>query len=133
MRRLEEDNQCIFCPPTLDNPRHGVIVRRMARWVIRQNAYPYRGTRLHLLLVPREHIADLLDLDRDALDEFWDAARWIRQTYRLTFYGLGARCGDCAYTGGTIVHAHVHFIVGDVDAPDHTPVRLKLSSRPDAS
>lgn len=129
MRRLEAEGTCIFCPPELDNPDE--VRRRLEHWVIRPNAYPYRGAKLHLLLVPRAHVTDLLDLDGDALAEFWDAARWIRDTYQLDFYGLGARCGDCAYTGGTIAHAHVHFIVGDVEAADHTPVRLKLSSRPD--
>jgi ATP adenylyltransferase len=129
MRRLEAEGTCIFCPPELDNPDE--VRRGLEHWVIRPNAYPYRGTRLHLLLVPRAHVTDLLDLGGDALAEFWDAARWVRDTYHLDFYGLGARCGDCAYTGGTIAHAHVHFIVGDVETADHTPVRLKLSSRPD--
>jgi ATP adenylyltransferase len=129
MRRLEGEGTCIFCPPAVEEPGASVL-RRLDHWVIRPNAYPYRGTRLHLLLVPRAHVTDLLDLDGDALHEFWDAVRWVRDTYRLDFYGLGARCGDCAYTGGTIVHAHVHFIVGDVEAREHTPVRLKLSSKP---
>ena len=129
MRRLEAEGTCIFCPPTLDSPPDAVL-RRLDHWVVRPNAYPYLGTRLHLLLVPRAHVTDLLDLGSEALGEFWDAARWVRDTYQLDFYGLGARCGDCAYTGGTIAHAHVHFIVGDADADDYTPVRLKLSSRP---
>lgn len=129
MRRLEAEGTCIFCPGGPEGVDADTLLR-LDHWVVRPNAYPYRGTRLHLLLVPYQHVTDLLDLGEDALAEFWVAARWVRETYQLTFYGLGARCGDCAYTGGTIAHAHVHFVVGDVEAADHTPVRLKLSSRP---
>lgn len=127
MRRLEAEGTCIFCPAGFDGAD---VLLRLSHWVVRPNAYPYTGTKLHLLLVPYQHVTDVLDLDEAALAEFWEAARWVRDTYRLTFYGLGARCGDCAYTGGTIAHVHVHFVVGDVDAEDYTPVRLRLSSRP---
>ncbi len=99
-------------------------------WVVMHNDFPYAGTRLHLLIAPRRHVTDLLDLQDEELAEFWEVARALRQLYQLTYYGLGARCGDCRFTGGTIAHVHAHLIVGSVDDPGHTPVRLKLSSRP---
>jgi ATP adenylyltransferase len=55
----------------------------------------------------------------------------VREHHGLTHYGLGGRNGDCRYTGGTIYHVHVHVIVGDVTNPEHQPVRLRLSSRPE--
>ena len=127
MRELEAAGVCVFCPGARDDPD---VVLEERDWVVRHNAYPYRGTRLHLLVVPRRHVADLLDLTDAELAGFWTVGRTLRARFDLGFYGLGARCGDCRYTGGTIAHVHVHLVVGDVDDPAHEPVRLKLSSRP---
>jgi ATP adenylyltransferase len=130
MRRLEAAGICIFCPAQVDDPGDPQLVLSAKHWVVRRNAYPYAGTRLHLLVVPRRHVTDMLDLPDEELAGFWEVGRAIREHYQLEYYGLGARCGDCVYTGGTIAHVHVHLVVGDVDDPEHSPVRLKLSSRP---
>ncbi len=129
MRQLEAAGTCLFCPG-LDDPDDPQVVLATPDWVVRHNDFPYAGTRLHLLIVPRRHVPDLLDLTDAELAAFWEVGRELRERYALSFYGLGARCGDCRYTGGTIEHVHVHLVVGDVDDPGHTPVRLKLSSRP---
>lgn len=133
MRRLEAEGTCIFCPGCLNSPDDPQVVLTAQDWVVRYNAYPYASTRLHLLLVPRRHVRDLLDLTDAELAGFWQVGRELRTRYGLNFYGLGARCGDCRYTGGTIEHVHVHLVVGDPDDPQHTPIRLKLSSRPASS
>jgi ATP adenylyltransferase len=131
MERLEAAGECLFCR-LVDTPR-GDGWFRTDWWVASENEFPYRGARLHYLLAPTEHVIDLLDLKDEMLADFWVALRQLRDQHDLGFYGLGARCGDCRYTGGTIAHVHVHVVVGDVDDPAHEPVRLKLSSRPTAA
>jgi diadenosine tetraphosphate (Ap4A) HIT family hydrolase len=128
MERLEAAGVCLFCE-LVRTPR-GDGWFRTESWVASANEFPYRGARLHYLLAPTRHVVDLLELDDDVLADFWVALRRLSAEHDLRFYGLGARCGDCRYTGGTIAHVHVHVIVGDVDDPAHEPVRLKLSSRP---
>lgn len=130
MRRLERERICLFCPPYLEREPEQRVVHRTSWWSVTPNRYPYSGTRIHLLLVPAPHVADMLDLPREALEEFWPVLSWVRDNYSLEYYGIGARCGPCEFTGGTIQHVHVHVIVGDVTNPAHQPVRLKLSSRP---
>jgi ATP adenylyltransferase len=127
MRQLEADGICLFCPPYLAADPAQEILHRTAHWTVTPNRYPYAGTRLHLMLVPDEHVTDLLDLSEPARQDFWAVLGWVRDRYGLAYYGLGARNGDCRYTGGTIAHVHVHVIVGD---PDAGPVRFKVSSRP---
>jgi len=128
MEELEAAGVCLFCE-LAQTPRDDDWFRT-EHWVASRNEFPYRGTRLHYLLAPAEHAVDLLDLKEDVLADFWTALRALTQRYDLGFYGLGARCGDCRFTGGTIAHVHVHVVVGDVEDPAHEPVRLKLSSRP---
>jgi ATP adenylyltransferase len=130
MQRLEEAGICIFCEPHIREIDTQRIVTETDHWLVTPNRFPYSGTKIHYLLVPRTHVADFLELDSTQLAGFWDALREIRATHDLDFYGLGSRCGSCKYTGGTISHLHVHLIVGDVHDPSHKPVRLKLSSRP---
>ena len=130
MERLERERRCIFCPAALEDDPAREVLHRTRYWRVTTNQYPYAGTRLHLLLVPTSHVDDLLDLDEASRQDFWTALDWLREHHELEFYGLGVRCGDCRFTGGTVRHLHVHVIVGDVDDDDHRPVRLKLSSRP---
>jgi ATP adenylyltransferase len=128
MRALEEAGVCLFCSPAIDAEPEAGLVLSTEHWVVRHNDFPYRGARLHLLCIPRTHVTDLLDLSDEALADYWEALRVVRKQFDLTYYGLGVRCGDCAYTGGTIAHVHAHLIAGNPESDD--PVRLKLSSRP---
>jgi ATP adenylyltransferase len=132
MVRLEAGGVCLFCPEHLGQDVEHPSVLETAHWTVTPNRYPYNGTRLHLLLIPHEHVTDLVDLSAEAREDFWRALGWVRDHYTLTYYGLGARNGDCRFTGGTVHHLHVHLVVGDVDDPQHQPVRMKLSSRPPA-
>jgi ATP adenylyltransferase len=130
MRRLDAEATCLFCPEHLGNGHVHRILGRTSAWSIIANRYPYKETKLHLLLIPDQHVADILDLSDASLADFWIALAWIRRTYTLEYYGVAMRCGDCRYTGGTIQHVHVHVIVGDVENPAHEGVRVRLSSRP---
>jgi ATP adenylyltransferase len=130
MVRLEAAGICLFCPGHLaEDPEHPLLLRT-AHWTVTRNRYPYRGTREHLLLVPDEHVTDLADLSSEAQQDFWTVLGWVRDHHTTGHYGIGIRNGDCRFTGGTIRHVHVHVLVGDVEDPDHEPVRMKFSSRP---
>ncbi|MCG8918128.1 HIT family protein [Actinokineospora sp. PR83] len=128
MIRLEEAGVCLFCPE--HRPRDQVPLLRTDHWSVVPNRYPYQGTRVHLMLVPDEHVTDMADLSGAAQADFWPTLRWTRDRHGLTHYGIGVRNGESRFTGGTIKHLHVHVLTGDVDDPDHTPVRMKFSSRP---
>jgi diadenosine tetraphosphate (Ap4A) HIT family hydrolase len=124
MRQLEAEGVCLFCPPNLEREQR--VVHRSEHWSVTPNEFPYRGTAVHLLLVPDEHVTDLADLSPTVHQDFWAALRWARDEYRLEHYGLAARNGASEFTGGTIRHVHVHLLQGDPESPE--PVRVKLSS-----
>lgn len=126
MQRLDDLGICLFCPGQLESS--GDELHQAGAWTVRANEYPYRGTRLHLLLIPRTHVDDIALLPAAERDDFWSALQWVRDHFELDYYALAVRCGDCRFTGGTIEHVHVHVVVGDVDDPGHEPVRVKLSS-----
>jgi diadenosine tetraphosphate (Ap4A) HIT family hydrolase len=74
------------------------------------NAFPY--TSGHVLVMPRRHVGDLLDLDHDEADELWtvalDAMRAIRAAYHPDGVNLGANIGRAAGAG---IPGHVHLHV----------------------
>ena len=130
MERLEAAGICLFCPDSLREHAKQQVIFSTEHWAVTPNAFPYAGTRLHLLVVPRLHVSDMLDLDEASLGDFWTALRWIREEFGLGHYGLGVRNGNCSFTGATIAHVHAHVLVGDPDSDPEVPVRMKFSSRP---
>jgi ATP adenylyltransferase len=130
MRRLEAAGICLFCPASLRQHARQEVILETRHWAVTPNAFPYKGTRLHLLVVPHQHANDMLDLGDEALADFWATLRLIRERYALDHYGLGVRNGNCSFTGATIAHVHAHILVGDADADPEVPVRMRFSSRP---
>ncbi len=130
MRRLEAAGICLFCPATLREHGRQRVTFETSHWMVTPNAFPYQGTRLHLLVIPHQHVNDMADLDDAALADFWTALRQVRATFGLDHYGLGVRNGDCRFTGATIAHVHAHVLVGDPAPEPEVPVRMRFSSRP---
>ncbi|MGH3277355.1 MAG: HIT family protein [Streptosporangiaceae bacterium] len=128
MRALEAAGVCLFCPDELERHAGSPAFLRTAHWTVLPNDFPYAGTSLHLLLVPREHVGDMLDLGDAARADFFTALAAARQRYRIRHYGLGVRNGDCRYTGATIAHLHAHVVVAPPEP--ETVVRMRFSARP---
>jgi ATP adenylyltransferase len=130
MRRLEAEGLCLFCPDGLRRQARQRVLFQTRHWTVTPNEFPYAGTSLHLLLVPQQHVGDVLDLGPDAQADFWTALAQIRERYGLRYYGLGMRNGDCRFTGATIAHLHAHVLVGDPAADPGVHVRMRFASRP---
>ena len=130
MERLEAAGICLFCPSGLRESGQQRILLETSHWTVTLNTYPYQGTSFHALLVPHQHASDMVDLDPESQQDFWNALAAVRSRYSLAYYGLGVRNGDCRFTGGTITHVHAHVIVGDAASPTEVPVRMRFSSRP---
>jgi ATP adenylyltransferase len=128
MRRLEAAGVCLFCPDELGRHAGAAGFLHTRHWTVLPNDFPYAGTSLHLLLVPRQHAGDLLDLDAAAQADFFTALAAARERYGLGYYGLGVRNGDCRYTGATIAHLHAHVLVAPPEP--EAVVRMRFSSRP---
>ena len=62
MRALAATGACVFCPEQLAVDENQPILHRTPLWTVTPNEFPYAGTKLHLLLVPDEHVTDLLDI-----------------------------------------------------------------------
>ena len=127
MARLDAAGICLFCPDYLVSHPGQQILLSTRHWLVTPNAFPYAGTQLHLLLIPDQHVGDLLQLSDEVRADFWVALAAVAEASELRYYGLGVRNGDCRFTGATVEHVHAHVLVGpdDDSAP---PVRMRFSA-----
>jgi ATP adenylyltransferase len=128
MRQLDAAGICLFCPEHLASHPRQQVLASTRHWTVTANEFPYEGTSLHLLLVPHQHAASLLDLPEEVRADFWAALAAVVDKYQLSYYGLGVRNGDCRFTGATIEHVHAHVLVAS-GADGDPPVRMRFSGR----
>nr|AIA14874.1 HIT domain protein [uncultured bacterium] len=130
MRDLTERGVCMFCPEHIHKEAPGTVEAETSHWIVKHNDFPYDDTRLHVLIIPKKHVSYINDLSKSAKQEFLEVVQATALRHKLKSYAIAMRVGDMRYNGGSIEHMHAHLIVGDVDNPNHQPVRFKVSSRP---
>jgi len=130
MERLDREGVCLFCPEHIHRAKNPIEIET-EHWMVKKNDFPYKNTSLHLVLIPKTHVPTIAELPPEAQSEFMPLVVKCETVYQLGSYALAMRSGDMRYNGGSIEHLHAHIIAGDVESPDHQPVRVKVSSRPD--
>ena len=130
MSQILNDGLCPFCPDWLDWYHDNLVLHSTDHWIITPNDNPYEGTSLDLLLIPRQHVTNFSLLTSEAQADFGQAISWIINNFNLTFGALGMRFGEMWYTGGSVAHLHAQVKVGDIENPEFSPIRFKMSSLP---
>jgi histidine triad (HIT) family protein len=118
-------DECIFCSivageapaQIVDSDEHTVAFMDVAP-----------ATRGHALVIPRRHVADLVEVDDEELSRCISAARRLalrmRETLEPAGFNLLNSCGSAAWQ--TVFHFHVHVVPRYEDDP------LKLPWIPEA-
>jgi ATP adenylyltransferase len=116
------DKQCVFCnllAATAYAVEHGMapveadraarIVARGERTFVVLNAYPYASG--HVMIVPVEHIGELVRLDKGTAGEVMEWSQRmdgvLRETYRPDGVNMGLNMGKAA-GAGVAGHLHLH-------------------------
>jgi ATP adenylyltransferase len=125
MAELQDAGVCVFCPEHFQTYNPEPVELRGEHWYVARNAYPYRGTRAHYLIVPHAHVAGFEELPDAAGAELWSLKRRLHESLRPLAVATVERSGDMRYNGGSVAHLHVHFVALD-EAPEQT-VRFRVS------
>ncbi len=106
VEHADELGRCIFCEPEPD-----LLVHESEHSLVVMNKFPYASG--HLLVAPRRHIADFVELtDDEALDIHRLAARGVaalRGEYSPHGFNLGWNLGRTA-GAGIVDHLHLHVV-----------------------
>jgi ATP adenylyltransferase len=127
MKRINEDGVCPFCAEHFRTYHPRPILKETENWFVTTNMNPYEGTKYHFLFVYKPaHILEPHDMTPEAQHEIFALVAEVVDAHHIKGGAFFMRFGDTHYNGSSVAHLHAHVIVGDVDAPDHEPVRVKL-------
>lgn len=126
MQNIISAGHCPFCMENLKKYHKQEILKDGKYWILTFNQWPYDFTKLHLLLILKEHAENLSDLDPKAGQEMIKFLAWAEKKFDVKGGGIGFRFGDTNYSAGTVKHLHAQFIVPDIDDPTFQPVKIKI-------
>ncbi len=104
---------CPFCEEHLLKHHTKPIWYTTKHWIVTENAWPYKGTRFHLLFIARSHVTRLEELSATAILDLHDIYRREVEERLITGATFMIRSGKTALTGATVNHLHVQVIVGN--------------------
>ena len=114
------EGDCIFCK-IVAGELPATIIHQDERTLAFMDVSP--ATRGHALVVPRRHVRDLLEADREDLDAVLAVAQELarRATERLGAAGVNLlnSCGSAAWQ--RVFHLHIHVIPRYEDDPLRLP------------
>lgn len=128
MQEIIEAGHCPFCWENLEKYHKTPILKKAKHWLIVPNQWPYEHTKIHLLLILKQHVEDLSQLDPEAGQELIELTQWAQQEYKISGGALAVRFGDTDFSAGTIKHLHAHLIQPDIHHPNYKskPVKFKI-------
>ena len=123
MEKISHDGVCPFCDKNLSKYHPKPIIKSGDFWTLTENAFPYTGTRLHLLLISKKHISRFPS-NTESLQELSKMISWVEKKYDISGGSLVCKFGDTTYNNASVDHLHMHIIVGDIHKAGHRPVRV---------
>ena len=126
MKDIIAAGHCPFCQDNLKKYHKQEILKDGKYWILTFNQWPYDHTKLHLLLILKQHAEKLSQLDPEAGKEMIEFLAWVEQKYQVPGGGICLRFGDTNYSAGTVKHLHVQFIVPKIENQNFEPVKFKI-------
>lgn len=119
MYDLEKAGACLFCPEGLALKGKRVF-HSGEHWYITPNDFPYKGTMIHVMIVPKRHVTSFTELTNQEILELSEMISWANKEFNIKGAGMFCRYGDTSYTGATIHHFHIHIVQGG-ERTENTP------------
>ncbi|MBI2888395.1 MAG: dihydrofolate reductase [Parcubacteria group bacterium] len=130
MERIASREYCPFCPENLALEHKQPTIKEGMYWLVTKNQWPYKNTRIHLLLILKKHAENIGDIPADAYAELGELLRWLEAEYEIPGGGVCMRFGGTEYSGGTVRHIHAQIVVPDLTSADYQPTFFQIGSQP---
>lgn len=126
MEEIQADGACPFCQENLQRYHKKPILKNGKFWTVTYNQWPYENTKIHLLLIYKEHAVKLSELDPAAGSELIQIVQEFEKENNIAGGGVIIRFGDTDHSAGSVNHLHAQLIVPNIDNKNFIPVRVKL-------
>jgi len=120
--KSEKEKECLFCRVLKQGPdayRSNLLLIEQKHAFVMLNRYPY--TSGAVMVVPKTHVSDFMDLDRDEYSALWllvrRSVRALQDAVNPQGVNIGVNLGEPA-GAGIKEHVHVHLVprwVGDTN------------------
>ncbi|MDA1061266.1 MAG: hypothetical protein O3B47_05775 [bacterium] len=122
MKQIIEDGVCPFCEENFETYHTKPVLFKTEYWIVTENAWPYKMTRKHFLLVYRpKHIEQSKEVVGPGWQDFTEVVSRLENEFSLSYGTFLMRFGDMEKTGATVKHLHMQLIQSDPDNPDYDP------------
>lgn len=126
----DKDKVCPFCWKNLEKYHPKPILKKGAWWWLSENAWPYKGARVHFIFFYKEHVKHISQINPSAFNELGELTSWVERIYSLKGYALFIRSGRMEETGSSVQHIHAQLIAGSSQqGPDSEALKIKLGYR----
>ncbi len=109
LEQIEKAGQCPFCPENFKYHKKPIL-KRARGWLATENSWPYKGARVHCLLIVERHCEHFEDLTLQDFKVVGSLVRWLIKKYKISGGGLALRFGNPAFTGASVGHLHFQLI-----------------------
>lgn len=130
MKRIDARGECPFCFQNLSKEHKKPILRMGNYWTLTESQFPYKEAQKHLLLIYRQHVERISDIDMVAGTELINMLKWVEVEYNIKSGSIGFRFGDPKLNGGSVNHLHVHVLVPkEIDDPTFDDLKFRMSAK----
>lgn len=123
---IEQQKVCPFCPDQLANFHKNPIERR-GHWILTDNMYPYKPTKVHKLIIHAEHIKHIADISAEAWQELQEIMKEVHAKNPLPGGTFILRFGETRFTGASVTHLHANLAQSNPEDPSYDPQRGLLT------
>lgn len=113
MKCLQEQGLCYFCRQGNEKDKTlPKAIHETEYWYVSKNDFPLEGSVHHYLMVSKRHVTRETELTVPEWTDLLNIMRWMEAFANTSGFSKFSRNGNLAYTGATLDHLHIHFLVG---------------------
>lgn len=121
MSQITKDGVCPFCEENLEKYHKPPILFKTEKWIVTTNAWPYKMTKKHFLVISRDHVSHLAEVSMTGIQEISLVMNKLKNEFGLEYGTLLMRFGEMSKTGATVKHLHFQIIQSDPKDPEYKP------------
>ncbi len=114
INEIENEGKCPFCQDNFKYHKRKIL-NKIGTWFVTENAWPYKNTKHHFLMINTKHKENFAELNKEDWEYLRLITNWVVKKFNLKGAALALRFGDTNYTGATVHHIHAHLIYPKLD------------------
>src|SRR3989344_1387765 len=127
MKKIAKAGHCPFCTENLLLYHPKSIIKKGVYWVVSENGWPYKGTKIHLIFILKKHKEHIKSLSKNEWLELLKLFKYTIKKFSINGGSAFLRFGDTDMTGGSVNHIHAQMISGGKRSPKSRKIFIPLA------